>query len=622
METRHPQQTIWSKCFHPGGSFTEFSKEDVEQSIPSRFGKMVSQYPDRIAIKTASHVLTYTELNATANRLARAILARQGDSAEPVGLLLEKGAQQVAAMLGVLRAGKFFVLLDPSFPEARIAALLEDCLAELVVTNQQNVSLAREVISNRCRLIEFESIDDGICEEFPLRLPPGALAFISYTSGSTGRPKGVIQNHRNILHDTMLRTNAYHICEHDRISVLASNTSNAIKNAFLSLLNGATVLPFDVQKEGVARLAPWLSQEGISISRISSPLFRKFCEALTGKEKFFDMRLILLASETTYKSDVELFKKCFSRDCMLATGLSSSETGIMRDFLIRHETEIPGQEVPVGYPVQGKEILLLDDAGRQIGFNQIGEIAVRSRYVSPGYWRQPALTEAKFKADPDGGENRRYLTGDLGLMLSDGCLVHKGRKDFRLKIRGYGVETAEVEMALAAHVAVGNVIVIGQPQESGEARLVAYFTSLSQPSPTVSDLRKFLKQRLPDYMIPSHFVLLNRIPITAAGKIDRQALPDPGESRPDLDAPFVAPRTAVEKEMAQIWEEVLSLDQVGVQDSFFELGGHSLAAAKVIARIRQRFGLDLPISALFETPTVADVAEAIVRQQDLQAPGT
>jgi amino acid adenylation domain-containing protein len=622
METRHPQHAIYAKCFHPSGSFTEFTKEDVEQSIPSRFGKMVSQYPDRIAIKTANHVLTYGELDATANRLARAIFAQPGDAGEPVGLLLEKGAQQIAAMLGVLKAGKFFVLLDPSFPEARIAALLEDSLAKLVVANRQNLSLAREVISNRCRLIEFESADCGVCEEAALRLPPDALAFISYTSGSTGRPKGVIQNHRNILHDTMVRTNAYHICEHDRISVLASNTSNAIKNTFLSLLNGATVLPFDVQKEGVARLAVWLSQERISICRISSPLFRKFCEALTGKEEFSDMRLILLASETIYKSDVELFKRYFSRDCIMATGVSSSETGIMSDFLIQHETEIPGKEVPVGYPVQGKDILLLDDAGRQIGIIQIGEIAVRSRYVSPGYWRRPDLTEAKFKPDPDGGENRLYLTGDLGLMLSDGCLVHKGRKDFRVKIRGYGVETAEVEMALAGHAAVGNVIVIGRPQESGEARLVAYFTSLSQPGPSVSDLRQFLKQRLPDYMIPSHFVALDRIPITAAGKIDRQALPDPGESRPDLHTPFVAPRTAVEKEMAQIWAEVLSLDQVGVHDNFFELGGHSLAAAKVVARILLRFELELPISALFDTPTVADIAEAIVRQRDLQAPGT
>jgi amino acid adenylation domain-containing protein len=615
METRRPQEAIYAKCFHPSGSFTEFAKDDVERSIAARFEKIVSTYPGRTAVKTTDHVLTYAELDVMANCLAQAILAQDDDTAKPVGLLLEKGAQQIAAMLGVLKAGEFFVLLDPSFPEARIASLLENSLAKLVVTNRQNVSLARQVTNNRCRLIEFESIDQPVCKLAPLSPPPDSLAFISYTSGSTGQPKGVIQNHQNILHDTMLRTNAYHICEDDRISVLASNTSNAIKTAFLSLLNGATLLPFDVQKEGVVRLAIWLSQESISICRISSPLFRKLCEALTGEEPFSDLRLILLSSETIHKSDINLFKTFFSRDCIMTTGLSSSETGIMRDFLIDYETEIPGNEVPVGYPVQGKDIVLLDDAGRQVGFSQIGEIAVRSRYISPGYWQRPDLTEAKFKPDPDGSENRLYLTGDLGLMSPDGCLVHKGRKDFRVKIRGYGVETVEVEMALAGHIEVASAIVTARPQQSGEARLVAYFTSVGQPGPSASDLRKFLKQRLPDYMIPSRFVELDTIPIAATGKIDRQALPDPGESRPDLDTPFAAPRTAVEEEIARIWAEVLSLDQVGVHDDFIELGGHSLAAAKITSRILQRFGLELPLNALFETPTVSDVAKAIERQQ-------
>lgn len=619
------QQALMARCFHPSGSFVEFRKEEVEQSIPSLFQKIVRKYPDRIAIKTANHALTYAELNATANRVARTILAQQGNESEPVGMLFEKDAPLIAAMLGVLKAGKFFVLLDPSFPKTRIEAVLEDSQANLVLTNRQNVSLAREVIGNRCRLLEFQSVDGGISTE-DLRLPilPNALATIVYTSGSTGKPKGVVQNHRNILHRVMLRTNSFHICEHDRLSLLPSATSNAITATFVALLKGAALLPFDVQKEGVTRLADWLSQERISICLMSSPLFRNLAETLTGKERLLDLRVLRLTSEWVYKTDVDLYKKYFSPTCVLSTGLSSSETGPLRKYLIGHDADIPGSEVPVGYAVESKEIMLLDDRGKEIGFNEVGEIAVRSSYLSPGYWRKPDLTKVKFISDSKGGDERIYLTGDLGMMLPDGCLVYKGRKDFRVKVRGYGVEVAEVEKALREHTAVREVVVVTGKNETGEPRLVAYVTSSNQPAPSVSELRNFMKEKLPDYMIPSAFMMLDAMPLTPNGKIDRRALPDPGRSRPELDALFVPPRTPVEEELVRIWAEVLSLDQIGIYDRFFDLGGHSLAAARVVSRVFKTFELELPIQSLFQSPTVAEMAAMItqneakkLRQEDL-----
>ncbi len=603
------QEAIRAKCFHPTGKFVEFTKEEVEQSIPNRFEKIVRLYPDRTAVEAGSRAVTYAEINAMANRVAAAILARQGEKAEPIGVLFEKGIAQIAAMLGVLKAGKFFVLLDPAFPKQRIAAMVEDSQAELVFTDRRNVSLSREVARSHHRLLEFPSIDLAIpIENLCLPISPDALAFITYTSGSTGQPKGVAQNHRNMLHQVMLRTNVYHVCEQDRLGLLASGTSNAVNYTFHALLNGASLLPFDVKKEGVARLARWLSQERISICGIGAPLFRNLVEALTGEEKFPDLRLIQMGSDTIFKSDVDSYKKYFTPDCILATGVSSSETGLMREYLIDSKTCIDGSGVPVGYPIDGKEILLLDDAGKEIGFNEIGEIAVRSSYISPGYWRKPELTEAKFRPAPKDCEERLYLTGDLGLMLADGCLFHKGRKDFRVKIRGYGVELAEVEKALVSHPAVKEAVVAARPDDLGEARLVAYITSFGQPSATAQELRDFLKEKLSEYMIPSVFVPLDALPLTPNGKVDRQALPNPGNSRPSLLTPFVMPWTAVEQQLAQIWAAILSVDQVGIHDNFFDLGGHSLSATRVISHIRDDFRVELSLSHFFETPTVTALA--------------
>jgi amino acid adenylation domain-containing protein len=608
------QQALRARCFHPSGAFAEYRREDVDRSIPSRFEEIVRRCPDRIAVKTGAHSVAYAELNALANRVARTVLGERRSQTKPVGLLLEKGTLQIAAMLGVLKAGRFFVLIDPSFPKARIAAILGNSGAELVLANRQAASSAAEVASRGVRLIQLERIDNRLPDgNLDSVVPANALAFVTYTSGSTGQPKGVLQNHRNFLHDTMLRINSYHIGEMDSLSLLASGTSNAIKNAFMSLLNGATLLSFDVQKEGASRLADWLSEERITICRISSPLFRKVCETLTAEHAFPHLRLLLLVSETIYKSDVDLYKKYFTPDCILSTGISSSETGLMRDFLIDHKTELTGNEVPVGYPVENKEILLLDDDGRPIGFNEVGEIAVRSSYISPGYWRLPELTKAKFKADPNEQGSPLYLTGDLGLMFPDGCLVHKGRKDYRVKVRGYGVEIREVETVLQGHPEVTDVAVIARPNESGEARLLAYFTVRAQPGPGVSELQRFLRQKLPNYMIPSAFVMLDKMPLSATGKIDRQALPEPGRARPRIDTYFVAPATSIEKKLAEIWTDVLSLDEVGVQDNFFDLGGHSLSATQVVSRIIQHFQVDLPVQSLFEMPTIKAMGVTIER---------
>ena len=339
--------------------------------------------------------------------------------------------------------------------------------------------------------------------------------------------------------------------------------------------------------------------------------------SLTGKEEFPKLRVIILAGEPVRRTDVELYKKHFSSGCLLVNVFGAHEVGPIRVYVIGKETRIDGEMVPAGYEIPGKEVLLLDDNRREVGLNQVGEIAVRSRYLSLGYWRRRDLTEARFVPDPDGGDRRIYLTGDLGRMLPDGCLEHLGRKDLQLKIRGLRVDLGEVEKALLEHPGVKEATVTARQDRSGDNQLVAYFVPCTYPVPTVSSLRSFLKEKLPDYMIPPAFVLLDEIPLTATGtgKVDRRALPEPGHSRPDLETPFAGAKTPVEQELSQIWAEVLSLEKVGIHDNFFDLGGHSLAATRVVSQVLKQFQVELSLESLFRSPTVAEMAAVIVEHQ-------
>jgi acyl carrier protein len=291
--------------------------------------------------------------------------------------------------------------------------------------------------------------------------------------------------------------------------------------------------------------------------------------------------------------------------------LSATETGIISRCFFDKETPIIDRKVPVGFVAYGKEILILDDDGNPVGADEPGEIAVKSRYLSPGYWRRPDLTAAKFLPSPDGEHERIYLTGDLGCMTPDGCLYHLGRKDFQVKIRGYRIETAEVETVLLQHPAIKQAVVVGREDHQASLQLVAYVIATGIDAPGIDELQEFARQKLAIYMIPTAIVFLDAFPLTPTGKIDRRLLPDPGTSGPKIATPYVAPRTSIERDLAKIWAEVLSLDRVGIYEKFLELGGHSLTAMRVVSRVIQTFQIELPVKALFDTASVADMARVI-----------
>jgi amino acid adenylation domain-containing protein len=608
---------IRAKCFHSTGTFIEFKREEIEQSIPERFEKIARLYPDRLAVKVKDKSLTYAKLNKGASKVADEILSTCDNSEKPVALLLKKNIPLFVALLGVLKAKSIYVPIDVSLPVSRINSILEDSQAETIVTSTPYVDWVNEVQQHKRLVLNIDNVvSSPFHKKFSPRPLPDSAACILYTSGSTGQPKGVIHTHRTMLHAAMLTTNNFHLCAEDRVALLVSSVfSGSIKYIFGALLNGALLLPFDINEEGMIPLASWLDEEKITICDFVATAFRHFAGSLAGEEAFPRLRLICLGSESIAKQDVELYRQRFTDQSILVVTMAANETGSMRLHFIDKTTEITESVVPVGYEIEDKEILLLDDAGNRLMFNSVGEIAVRSRYLSPGYWRRPDLTKATFLPDPDGGDARIYLTGDLGRMGPDGCLHYLGRKDLVAKIRGYGVEVTQIEMALLEHPSIEQTAVVPREEHNGDTRLVAYIVPRKLPAPSAGAVRIFLKDKLPHYMIPSTFVVLRSLPLTPTGKLDRQALPAPGNARPALDMAYVAPRSPVEAELAKIWAEVLSLDQVGIHDNFFDLGGHSLAVTWVVARVFQRFQLEIPLKLLFQSPTVAEMAKLITEHQ-------
>ena len=602
----------------PAASFIEFPKEEIELSIPERFERQAAKFPQRVAVKSADGELTYDDLNRAANRLARAILARRGPDEEPVALLFEQGPAAIVAIMGALKAGKIYVPLDPlHFPPAKLAAMLEDSGAALVVTDGKNLALGERLADGAREVIVLDRLDPSANAENPgLVLTADRLAYILYTSGSTGEAKGVAQSHRNVLHFIRNYTNDVNVGPEDRQSLLYScSVAASVKNIFGALLNGAALVSLNLKAEGPARLAAWLEQEGITLCQMVPTVFRHFAGRLTGREAFPSLRGLYLGGEPLFRRDIELYRAHFPKGCVLVNALASTELNTLRQFFITHETDIADAVVPVGYPVEDTEILLLDESGAAVGPDCVGEIAIRSRYLAVGYWRKPELTRLAFAADTEGSDKRIYRTADLGRMRSDGCLECLGRKDFQVKIRGHRVEIGEIEATLLALANVREAVVVALNESAEEKRLAAYIVPARMPAPDAAELRHALAERLPDYMIPSSFMIAESLPVSAMGKVNVRALTADGGARPSEMPLSVAPTTPLETSLAAIWAETLGKESVGVHDNFFDLGGDSLLAAQILSRTQDLLDIDLPLSVLFEKPTIAELAGYLHRLQ-------
>lgn len=599
----------------PTNPFTPFQKEDIQQSIPERFEQVVEKHPDQLAVKDKNHELTYKKLNLEANRIAHAISDKSEGGEEPVALLLEQSALAIIAILGILKTGNFYVPLEPTEPQNRLSEMLDDAQVNILVTNSKNLPIANALASSRgSKVICMDDLRSGLSDENPdVSISPQSFAYIFYTSGSTGRPKGVVDTHRNVLHNVYRYTNTLHIGQEDRLSLIQSIAfSGTVSSIFSALLNGASVFPLNLPSHSIPHLADWLIQEKITIYHSVPSLFRNLA---LGDHQFPDLRLIRLEGDQAFSQDFELYRKYFSPECILVNGLGATECGLVRQNFLNQKNLVSNGALPIGYPVDDMEILLLDDSGQEVEPNSDGEIAVKSPYLSPGYWGQSELTNFAFRPAPGEKNERIYLTGDLGRMSPDGCLLHLGRKDFRVKVKGSRVEVAEVEMALLDLDSIQEAVVIAQADPNHDQRLVAYIVPSPDYSPLVSTIRKELAARLPDYMLPSFFVVLEKLPLTAAGKVDRRGLPAPDNERPELDVPYTPPGTPIEEKVSEIWSEVLGLHKPGTHDPFLELGGDSLRATRVISRVLAQFQVEIPMRALLESSTISEMAQTIVEHR-------
>jgi amino acid adenylation domain-containing protein len=607
-----PRMTV-----QPASGFIAFGDDEIEQSIPQRFEQHVRVCGNRVAIKSDREVYTFDSLNRTANRLAREILVRRSSAEEPIALLFDHGPAVLVAIMAVLKAGKFYVALDASYPRDRLKYMLQDSGAKLIVTDPNNIAVAREICGDTLDFIDFTNLDVNLSDhDLGVSPKPDSLALLLYTSGSTGQPKGAMHTHRNVLVDVRNLTNGWGVSAEDRWLLHTSvSFANSVRTIFSSLLNGGSIYPYDIKNTGFGELPNWLVTHEITIVRTVPTTFRDFMGTLERDQKFPSVRVLSVGGEPMLRDDLQYFNRHFLAHCVLCHALGPTECLTVCWALIPHGTHITEIKLPIGYPLKDKDVLVLDDNRRELGDGEVGELAVKSRYISLGYWHDPEGTRSVFLPDPAGTDARIYLTGDLGVRRADGCLVHVGREDFQVKIRGFRIDVAEIEIALRAIEAVADAVVVGRQDETGAQRLVAYFVPATRPPVTITKLRQSLARTLPDYMIPSSFVSMDALPQTPNGKTDRLRLPLPPRNRPDLDNLFVPPGTTTETDLSAIWSEVLGIDQLGINDNFFELGGDSLLAARLVTRVLKKFKVDLPIKTLFDAPTIAQLAEQLLLGQ-------
>lgn len=596
---------------HPSHGFVEFDRTALDGTVPVRFAEQVRRHATRLAVRTPAVSLTYAELDAATDSIAAALLTTRGPRVEPVGVLLDLGAAFAVAVLAVWKAGKICVPLDPVVSPGRLRAVLGNAGAAALVSGGAPLALARTLLPPGDPVIDVDRPGPAAAAPRPCPLRPDHPACIIYTSGSTGPAKGVIQSHRSLLHQVLVYTNEKHFSADDRYAFLASPGGiYAVWSVLTAVLNGGSVFP--LAHATSTELLDWVAREAITVLGGAQTILRDLGASLSGTARQFpSVRLLTLGGQAVYRGDVEEAWRHFPA-ALVAVGLGTTETGALTRYFLDRNTPIVGQTLPVGYPCPDKMILILGEDGTELGFDEVGEIAVRSRYLAAGYFRQPELTAIAFQPVTGGDGQRLYRTGDLGVRRPDGCLVHLGRKDFQVKIRGYRVETAEIEGTLLAVPGVRDVAVVAREDGPGDRRLVAYVVPAEWPGPTVSALRRAVTATLPPYMQPAAFVTLAALPLTPNRKLDRSRLPAPAPTRPTLEVPYVAPRTPVEAALARIWAEALGLETVGVLDTFGDLGGHSLVAARIAALLAETFRVDIPFRKLFEASTVAAMAALVL----------
>ncbi len=586
------------------GTRTDYPRD---RCIHELFEEQVRRSPDAIAVTFGSGGLSFGELNRRANRLGHH-LRRLGVGPDVgVGLCAERSLEMVVALLAILKAGGAYVFIDPDYPPERVAFMLAESQAHVLLTEER---LAASLPKVGARVIRLDADRDACAAESDLDpenlTVPENLAYVVFTSGSTGRPKGTCIPHRAVVR--LVRDTDFAVMTGEDVFLQFAPISFDASTLELwgSLLNGARLALFPAGKASLEDLGRVVREEGVTILWLTAGLFHQMIERHA--EGLVGVRQLLAGGDVLSAAHV---KRALDElpGCTVINGYGPTEN---TTFTCCHRmTESAGlaQTVPIGSPIANTTVYLLDRRMEPVPIGVPGELYTGGDGLARGYLGHPELTAERFVPDPFGPPGSRlYRTGDRARRLADGTIEFLGRDDFQVKIRGFRVEPGEIEVALADHPAVRNAVVVAREDAGAEKRLVAYLLCTDGSGPRTEDLRAFLEERLPTHMVPSAFVVLDAFPLTPNGKVDRRALPEPAVHRSGLATTFAAPEADTELRIAAVWREVLGLPEVGVHDNFFDLGGHSLHLIRVHEKLAQEVGRAVSMVDLFKYPTIRALA--------------
>jgi amino acid adenylation domain-containing protein len=587
----------------------EYSQDECLHEL---FEAQVERTPQAVAVVFEGEQLTYEGLKRRANQLARH-LQRLGVGPEVlVGVLMERSLELVVALYGILKAGGAYVPLDPEYPLDRVAFMLKDAQVPVVLAQQK---LAASLSEHGTRVICLDVDWDTIAQESTESPMSGAtgknLAYVIYTSGSTGRPKGVLNTHRAICNQLLWLQDAHQLTGADSLlQQISVSFDPSVNELFWPLTTGArlVVTKPEEHKDGAYLTRMIVDQEITTLFLVPSML-----QLLLEDENIRECRCLKRVFCGGEVLPYDLQKRFFERlDAELYNQYGPTEATVtVTQWKCQRNGSL--RTVPIGRPVANTQLYIVDSSMQPVPIGVPGELHIGGVQVARGYLNRPELTDERFIPDLFGDDlqARLYKTGDLARYRPDGNIEFLGRVDTQVKIRGFRIELGEIENVLNQHPKVKEAVVVARGDTPGHQRLVAYVVPVTASGMQPRALRDFLQTKLPDYMVPPTFVQLEALPLMPNGKVDRRSLPAPAPRRPDLEPTFAAPRTPVEKTLSGIWAEILGIQSVGIHDDFFDLGGHSLLATQVMARVREALLVDVPLRTLFDTPTVAGLAESV-----------
>ncbi len=578
------------------------------------FEQQVARDPDAVAVVGGEKSFTYRELNQRANQVANYLRKRGVRPDVLVGVCLRRSPEMVVALLGVWKSGGAYVPLDSSYPEDRLAFMVSDAAVRVLLTEEACKRLFNAMDEKTvCLDSDWPAIALEDNRNLDCETKPANLAYVMYTSGSTGKPKGAMILHRGLVNYLWWAIKEYRLQAQGSVPVHSSISFDlTVTSLYPALMSGGQVelLAEDVGAQNL--LAALRRTKDRDLVKITPAHLEALGLQLSSEEVKGMTRTFVIGGENLLAESLRLWRES-APDTRLINEYGPTETVVgCCIYELKAQDPLNGS-VPIGRPIANTQLYILNENLEPVPPGVMGELYIGGAGVARGYLNRPELTQERFLPDPFSDENeaRMYKSGDLARYREDGIIEYLGRADNQVKVRGYRIELGEIEAVLASYPAVQSCVVLAREDTPGDKQLIGYVVPRGGVPPAVEELQIFLKDRLPDYMVPAKFVYLDSFPLTHNGKIDRKALPAPSheETRPIQDA--ARPRTVTEEKLAAIWMELFKIENIGIHDDFFDLGGHSLLGIKAMSRIRDSFGVDLPVLSLFENPTIAGLAACL-----------